>query len=114
MRNKEYNIKIAEYILNKCKTENNTPFQVILYNLGILPIDSVNTNVSKEIYEDVRSIILNEQTLLQQEVQKKANINIVTCGNCSAIILHRRDEEIITCFDCNYQSEPCDFPDLNY
>lgn len=57
----------------------------------------------------------NENQLqLQREVVEKSGINIVTCGNCGSTILHRITDEEIKCPDCGYESEPCDFPDLNY
>ncbi len=62
-----------------------------------------------------------EQIELQEEIQRVANINVVTCGNCGSVMLHRikslsidDDEKYITCPECNFNSEPCDFPDYNY
>ena len=51
---------------------------------------------------------------LQIEVARKTSINIVTCGDCGSTLLHRIADETITCPDCGFSSEPCDFPDLNY
>jgi len=42
------------------------------------------------------------------------DINIVTCGNCSSVILHEVHQSEIECHICGYKSEPCEFPDLNY
>lgn len=53
----------------------------------------------------------------QLELQKEmidAGINIVTCGNCGRVFLHRTEAIEITCPDCKLTSEPCDFPDLNF
>ena len=59
-----------------------------------------------------------EQIELQEEIQRLANINIVNCGNCGEILLHRtttiQDTEDITCPYCNFHSNPCDFPDFLY
>jgi len=58
-----------------------------------------------------------EQIKLQEEIQSLANINIVNCGNCGAVVLHRREYELdkdIVCPYCDYTSEPCDFPDFLY
>lgn len=68
----------------------------------------------KEITSIETNTLIKEQTLLQQEIQNKAGINIVTCGNCGTVILHRMNDKEITCFDCKITSEPCDFPNLNY
>lgn len=51
---------------------------------------------------------------LQIEIAKKTCINVVTCGNCGSTLLHRQEDETITCPDCKHEGEPCDFPDLNY
>lgn len=52
------------------------------------------------------------QSDLMEIIREKADINIVTCGNCSSVILHERHVEEIKCYDCGYEGEPCDFPDL--
>ncbi len=57
---------------------------------------------------------MNNQLELQNEVVAKSGINIVTCGNCGSTLLHRIQDEVIVCPDCGFDSEPCDFPDLNY
>ena len=57
---------------------------------------------------------MNNQLELQNEVVAKSGINIVTCGNCGSTLLHRIEDENIKCPDCGFDSEPCDFPDLNY
>jgi len=48
---------------------------------------------------------------LLQEIQAKG-YNVVTCGHCGTVILHRVDDEDIECYDCNevLNSEAC--PDL--
>jgi len=65
-----------------------------------------------------------EQIALQEEIQSLANINIVNCGHCGAVVLHRRVEmsidnweegkDDIVCPYCDFTSEPCDFPDFLY
>lgn len=52
------------------------------------------------------------QSQLKQEIINKTNINIVTCGNCGSVVFHKIGCEEITCPDCGFSSEPCDFPDL--
>lgn len=54
------------------------------------------------------------QYKLQQEIINTLSINIVTCGNCGSVLLHRLSDADIECPDCGYESEACDFPDLNY
>jgi len=49
---------------------------------------------------------------LLEEIIGKAEINIVTCGNCGTVILHRIEQTEISCPDCKFTSEPCDFPDF--
>jgi hypothetical protein len=55
---------------------------------------------------------MEEQIKLQEEIIEKTDINIVTCGDCSTVILHKRGLEEIKCHDCGFESDPCDFPDL--
>lgn len=38
--------------------------------------------------------------------------NIVTCGNCSDIFTHKKEQQELTCPHCKYHSDACDFPDL--
>lgn len=57
---------------------------------------------------------MNNQLELQNEVVAKSGINIVTCGNCGSTLLHRIEVETLECPDCEFESELCDFPDLNY
>lgn len=51
------------------------------------------------------------QIELVKEIIEKTGINIVTCGNCGSIVLHRINDIEISCDDCGLVSEPCDFPD---
>ncbi len=53
-----------------------------------------------------------EQISLMEVIRDKANINIVTCGNCGSVMLHESEDEEIECPYCSFNSEPCDFPDL--
>lgn len=53
-----------------------------------------------------------KQIELQEKVQKLANINIVTCGNCGSILLHERNKYTICCCYCNRKidvSDCCDY-----
>jgi rubrerythrin len=54
----------------------------------------------------------NQKELMNLVLQ--SNVNIVTCGNCGDVVLHKINDEEITCPYCSYTSEPCDFPDLFY
>lgn len=51
---------------------------------------------------------------LQREIVKSLGINVVTCGDCGSVLLHEVCYEEITCPDCGFTSDPCNFPDLNY
>ena len=51
----------------------------------------------------------NEQVL--QKMQR-AGFNVTTCGNCGAIKLHELGESELTCDECRWTSDICDFPDL--
>ena len=60
-----------------------------------------------------RDLVISQLELMD-EIRAKANINIVTCGNCGTAFLHKLDDLELTCFDCKTSSEPCDHPDLFY
>jgi exosome complex RNA-binding protein Csl4 len=53
-----------------------------------------------------------EEQLYLNDAINRIGINIVTCGDCGEVLLHKTSEETITCPHCSYTSEPCDFPDL--
>lgn len=56
-----------------------------------------------------------EQIALQEELQRVSGINIVNCGGCGSVLLHKITEsEDIVCPYCGFTSEPCDFPDFLY
>ncbi len=54
-----------------------------------------------------------EQLELLKEMQI-AGYNIVTCGDCGSVILHKTKVEEIECGYCGLKSEPSDFPDYFY
>lgn len=64
--------------------------------------------------QEVKEKRYREQYELSQEIIDKSNINIVTCGNCGDVNLHRLGEEEITCAGCGFEGDPCEFPDLFY
>ena len=49
---------------------------------------------------------------LASTIYNNLGINIVTCGDCGAVNLHKAGLEEITCEYCNNTSDICDFPDL--
>lgn len=55
-----------------------------------------------------------EQIELMDNIRDKANINIVTCGNCGSIVLHERNEEDIDCPYCPSVMAQSDCPDYLY
>jgi len=52
-----------------------------------------------------------EQYELLMELQSNG-FNIVTCGNCGAVVIHRTKMDELSCYECGFTSDPCDFPDL--
>lgn len=55
---------------------------------------------------------MNNQTQYQLITEmQSAGFNIVACGNCGHIILHKTPADTLICHECGYTSEPCDFPD---
>jgi len=56
----------------------------------------------------------NTQLELQREIGRRTGINAVTCGHCGSVLFHKMGTDYITCPDCSFESDICDFPDLNY
>lgn len=56
---------------------------------------------------------INNQIHLIQEMQV-SGFNVVTCGHCGTVNIHRMNEEDIQCWWCQFTGEPCDFPDYFY
>ena len=57
---------------------------------------------------------LARQVELMEVILAKANVNMVTCGSCGSVLLHDKDDEEVDCPHCDFQSDPCDFPDFYY
>ena len=55
---------------------------------------------------------------LMETIRDKANINMVTCGNCGTILLHEtksiNEDNSIVCFGCKSEMELSDCPDYWY
>lgn len=55
--------------------------------------------------------LVKEQIDLFYDINR-AGLNIVTCGNCGTMLLHKIDEkETITCFSCKEVMAKSDCPD---
>lgn len=54
------------------------------------------------------------QLTLMNEVRVNANINIVNCGHCDTLLLHKRKEESIVCWGCLRDMNLSDCIDLWY
>jgi predicted RNA-binding Zn-ribbon protein involved in translation (DUF1610 family) len=59
------------------------------------------------------------QLELLEEIQSVANINIVNCGHCGDVFLHRiididEKDTDIQCPHCGLKSDPSDHPDYYY
>lgn len=72
----------------------------------------------KPQHKTIRDLII-DQIKLQEQVQRRANINIVECGSCGSPFLHKIKRisvknHDITCPFCMFTSDPCDSPDLFY
>ena len=53
------------------------------------------------------------QIKLLEELQG-IGFNIVTCPDCGSVILCKRNEDRIRCYDCGEYNDPEDCPDLYY
>ena len=61
-----------------------------------------------------RKELAEQQYNFISNIRLNLGLNIVTCGNCGAVLLHKIDAEKIHCYECNQQMEQCDCPDLWY
>lgn len=56
-----------------------------------------------------------DQLALTSLIRTMAKVNIVTCGHCASVLLHKLDlEGTITCYDCKREMDLSDCPDLFY
>lgn len=64
-----------------------------------------------------RDLVL-EQMALMDIIRNKANINMVTCGNCGTLLLHKmksiNEDNSIICFGCKTKMDLSDCPDYWY
>ncbi len=73
----------------------------------------LNDTLINEVSSFTRRWLCKEtQEALFHEMVSVSGINVVTCGNCNHIMLHRIVDTELSCPDCKFTSEPCDFPDL--
>lgn len=63
------------------------------------------------IPDNFREEAYNHQLELAKEVRENG-INLVTCGDCGDVMLHKLSDKIIKCPYCFAEGEPCDFPDF--
>lgn len=54
--------------------------------------------------------VIEQQVALQNKLQN-LGFNIVTCGNCGCVLIHKTGETTIDCI-CGEEMEICDCPDL--
>ncbi len=132
----DYNIKIAEFILAKCKGEDgkNLRFQQLLFNLNITEFSDEVKKFIKEpnhpvvptslrdkynepsevTYHNLTHKFKEDQTKLFDEIVSQTGINIVTCGNCGETLLHEVGDTEIFCGYCDRNMALSDCPDLKY
>ena len=68
--------------------------------------------IARYVQDLVTTDIRDKQSELAGVILQKVGINIVTCGECGGVVLHKINQEELQCPYCLYKSEPCDFPDL--
>jgi hypothetical protein len=82
-------------------------------NILIKKINLLGKNIKTESKSQKEKINL---------IREKLNLNLVTCGNCGAVIIHEinqscvhgndKNELSLTCPYCDLKTDLCDFPDL--
>jgi hypothetical protein len=59
--------------------------------------------------------LMLDQITLMEIIRNKANINIVTCGNCETILIHEmKEKKFITCYACENEMDLSHCPDYWY
>ena len=117
MNTQDCNIKIAEFILAKCKGEDgkNLRFQQLLFNLNLTDYFQDKYNKPSEVtYYNLTHKFKEDQTKLFDEMVSQTGINIVTCGNCGEALLHHIGDTEIYCGYCDSNMALSDCPDLKY
>jgi len=63
-----------------------------------------------------RREMATEQLRLMDEIRAKSNINLVECGNCGTLLLHKMDVnvETVECFGCKEEMAKSDCGDFWY
>ena len=62
-------------------------------------------NINEKILEQIR---------LQEKIQKIAKVNLLTCGNCGAILLHDTKKNQVDCYVCENMIDAHDCSDYWY
>ncbi|MCT2410039.1 hypothetical protein NZD88_20985 [Chryseobacterium antibioticum] len=60
----------------------------------------------------LRKLDTELNSVLAKEILEKIEINIVTCGSCGTINLHRKSILALRCENCDHEGEISQFPDL--
>lgn len=97
---------VWEYCISKYNDFQNSDFDS--------PESSEYDCISRYVQDLVTSNMREKQVELARIIVEKTGINIVTCGQCGDVVLHKINQEEIQCPSCLLKSEPCDFPDLFY
>lgn len=78
----------------------------------------VKQTLKQNIMCKSRRELAQEQLDLMDDIRAKANINMVTCGNCGTILLHEmkqlNEDNTIVCFGCKREMDLSDCPDYWY
>ena len=60
-----------------------------------------------------RKKLILKQIKLQEKIQGKG-LNIVVCGNCGTINIHKTNKDAIECYECITKIDVSDCSDLFY
>lgn len=55
-----------------------------------------------------------DQLDLMEEVRRKSNINLVTCGRCGTLLFHKMNDDKVDCPSCIITMDVHDCPDYLY
>jgi hypothetical protein len=87
-------------------------FEALITNADHVRSHDENLAVVRKLKYELRKALNNLTLNRNLERLEKANLNLVTCGDCGCTILHRRGLSELICEECGFYSDISDFPDL--
>lgn len=99
---------MSEYVLNRVDDVFDKRYLIGSPDLGDA-LEFIGSCVNEVATRNSRAN--REQYFIAREVYEVAGVNIVSCGDCGNVMLHRLGALWLTCPYCAYKGDVSDFPD---